>query len=323
MMGLKTAFLVHFWNPVDNDLYDHIRADGTPSAEKRPNGVFAITVPLKDNPLLPADKAVMVLESMVKYGLIADHGVRTLSPVDPNYRKTHDETGQNHDYSYHNGDVWPWLSGHVIEAAVYVNKMDVALKLHQALLLRLLTSDTLGSIEEILDGTLPPSADPNLGTSRGAMSQAWSVAEFIRSVHNVWFGISPHFATERTLKLILRIPPFLNQVQVQTPLGEGTAKLKLARNSGSATGAGLKKEIDVEIDYKDMKDAFDIVLALPWIQGKEPIRPALILGKAEERRAPDWTKKESRGGLDWFETTVHVNLEDNSGVVKLSVPYEN
>jgi hypothetical protein len=201
--------------------------------------------------------------------------------------------------------------------------MDVALKLHQALLLRLLTSDTLGSIEEILDGTLPPSADPNLGTSRGAMSQAWSVAEFIRSVHNVWFGISPHFATERTLKLVLRIPPFLNQVQVQTPLGEGTAKLKLARNSGSATGAGLKKEIDVEIDYKDMKDAFDIVLALPWIQGKEPIRPALILGKAEERRAPDWTKKESRGGLDWFETTVHVNLEDNSGVVKLSVPYEN
>ena len=86
MIGLKTAFLVHFWNPVDNDLYDHIRADGTPSAEKRPNGVFAITVPLKDNPLIPADKAVMVLESMVKYSLIADHGVRTLSPVDPNYR---------------------------------------------------------------------------------------------------------------------------------------------------------------------------------------------------------------------------------------------
>ncbi len=86
MNGLRTAFLVHFWNAKDNDLYDHLKWDGTPSLEKRPNMVFAITVPLRDNPLLPTDKAGLVMESLKRHGLIADHGVRTLSPSDPNYR---------------------------------------------------------------------------------------------------------------------------------------------------------------------------------------------------------------------------------------------
>ena len=86
MNQVKSAFLSRFWNDRDQDLYDHLNPDGSANTQKRPNSIFAITVPLKDNPLIPADKAALVFNSLIKNGLLANHGVRTLSPSDWQYR---------------------------------------------------------------------------------------------------------------------------------------------------------------------------------------------------------------------------------------------
>ena len=47
--------------------------------------------------------------------MITDYGIRTLDPQDNDYKPTHDGGAWHHDAAYHNGDVWPWLSGAVIE----------------------------------------------------------------------------------------------------------------------------------------------------------------------------------------------------------------
>ena len=251
MNKLQNSFLKYFWNQKDSDLYDHLKDNGSPGLQKRPNSLFALTIPLTDNPLIPLDKSVLVFQSFLRNGLLADHGVRTLSPNDPGYKETHDESGENHDYSYHNGDVWPWLSGTAIEASLLVNRFDIGIQLLQNYVLRTVSVDTIGSIEEILDGTLPPSADPTLGTSRGAMSQAWSLAEFIRSVHQVWFGIRPSFALQnRTLSLTFNLPNFFHDSSIKTPLGEG---------KGTVFYQMIGKNRNVSLTFSDMLNSFDIV----------------------------------------------------------------
>ncbi len=81
---------------------------------------------------------------------------------------------RDRDAAYHQGTVWPWLLGSfaVAHARVYG---DAAVAL--SFLDRLedqLTDFGLGSISEIADA-VPPF------TPRGAIAQAWSVAELLRA----------------------------------------------------------------------------------------------------------------------------------------------
>lgn len=308
MTKIKQNFLTYFWNHKDSDLYDHLKADGTPGLQKRPNSIFAITVPLKDNPLIPLDKARQVFDSFLSSGLLAQHGVRTLSPSDKDYRPTHDETGQNHDLSYHNGDVWPWLSGHVAEAALTLNRLDVASQLLQISVLRILTIDTLGSIEEILDGTLPPGSDPFLGTSRGAMSQAWSVSEFLRAVHQGWFGITPRFAQDRVLELALVLPQYIKHGRINTPLGEGTGTVHYDMTN-------LTKRVTLE--YVGMRRPFQVTLKVH--RSPMLLNNSTRLVSGPGKLVKNWTVDEVSG---WYKCTFDVDVTStalNSVVMSVTV----
>ncbi|WP_455280974.1 amylo-alpha-1,6-glucosidase [[Eubacterium] cellulosolvens] len=202
MLQLKRNFQKFFWNSSDEDLFDHLHADGKPDYQKRPNQIFVITVPLSDNPLLPPSESKKVLESVIKHN-VAPHGIRSLSSNDPNYRPLHDYGSrlghEHHDFSYHNGDVWLWLSGSVIESCLRFHYYETAKLLTEVLLQRVLIKDALGTLAEIMDGT-DPNGDP-LGHSRGTISQAWSLAELLRSYYQSWLGIRPN-GIARTLTLI-------------------------------------------------------------------------------------------------------------------------
>jgi glycogen debranching enzyme len=308
MSTVKTNFRKYFWNEKDSDLYDHLKADGTPGLQKRPNSIFAVTVPLKDNPLISRDDSGKVFDSFLASGLLALHGVRTLSPSDKEYRPTHDETGQNHDLSYHNGDVWPWLSGHVAEAAIFLDRLDVARQLLQNSVLRILTTDTLGSIEEIMDGTLPPGSDQVLGTSRGAMSQAWSVSEFIRAVHQGWFGISPNFAQARELELALVLPEYIQHARINTPLGEGTGTLQYDVSDTT------KK---ITLEYTDMRRPFQVTLKLHRVPSQTNLSTITLPG----RLVKHWVFDEESG---WYRCTFSIDVTSPAkNSVTMSVSLDN
>ncbi|KAJ3084643.1 hypothetical protein HK102_000603 [Quaeritorhiza haematococci] len=251
MQRIRGQFLSTFWNNRDEDLFDHIRPDGSANAQKRPNMIYVITVPLKDNPLLPEDRALKVLRSVVKNN-VAPHGVRTLVPSDPEYRPVHDGTGQHHDYSYHNGNVWPFLSGPVIEASLLLGNpttssgpstinSQVAYNLTTVYVKRTLSRDTLGSLEEVMDGTDP---DP-LGNSRAAMSQAWSLAEFARVVSSGWMGIEPQLAE---LPTVGSVPTAKVSLTVR-PLPSGLTKLSKSLRIGAGT---------VGIEYSATADGIQV-----------------------------------------------------------------
>ena len=128
-------------------------------------------------PYSPVDEEVrkQVL-SIVKRELLTSRGLRTLTPKNPAYKGAYFGNQAERDLAYHQGTVWPWLFGHFAEGY---------LKLHGRAGLSfiktlykgfepVMTEHGIGTISEIYEGDPPHIA-------RGAISQAWSVAELLRT----------------------------------------------------------------------------------------------------------------------------------------------
>ncbi len=167
-MGIRT--IVHpesallafqrFWNQEGPCLYDRIDPI---DHSIRPNQVIAISLGLV-NPT----QAALALNTINKL-LLTPYGLRTLSPLDQKYQGRY--TG---DSSYHNGCVWPWLTGYYIEALLRngIHRERIAQILVP--ILRHLREAGVGYISEIFDGDEPY-------VPGGCIAQAWSVAEIARA----------------------------------------------------------------------------------------------------------------------------------------------
>ena len=139
----------------------------------RPNQIFAVSLP---HALLDRRQSARVVD-VVEWELLTPYGLRTLAPRDPNYRGRYAGDPTKRDGAYHQGTVWPWLLGPFIRASIRWGADAAAARRRAATWLaafeRHLHTACLGSISEILDGDAPH-------TPRGAVAQAWSVAELLR-----------------------------------------------------------------------------------------------------------------------------------------------
>ena len=110
--------------------------------------------------------------------LLTIFGLRTLSPEDTRYKGSY-IGNYSRDIAYHNGTVWPWLMGFFIKAFVELKDHDIywrkyAFTNYLQPMLNIYGDNWDGSIYEIFDG------DP-VFSPRGCITQAWSVAEIIRT----------------------------------------------------------------------------------------------------------------------------------------------
>jgi predicted glycogen debranching enzyme len=151
-------------------LYD--RVDGEISADEalRPNQLLAISLKY---PVLEQRRWKSVLDT-VQQELLTPFGLRTLSPSHKDYKAFYAGDLKARDFAYHQGTVWPWLLGPFIDVWLKVYPGDFkSVRGFLEGLEKRLESNTLGSLEEIFDGSDPFHA-------RGCFAQAWSVAEFLR-----------------------------------------------------------------------------------------------------------------------------------------------
>jgi glycogen debranching enzyme len=107
--------------------------------------------------------------------LLTPRGLRTLEPHDTNYKGTYAGNVRQRDQAYHQGTVWPWLLGHFAYAycATHEKRSLVMVQKIWDDLQPALTEYGIGTLAEIYDGD--PPFEP-----KGAVSQAWSVAEMLR-----------------------------------------------------------------------------------------------------------------------------------------------
>jgi predicted glycogen debranching enzyme len=167
----RSSFNARFWNPRTGYLYDVVDGENGDDDACRPNQVFSISL---DNPVLDEVRWEPVLAAVTEH-LLTPAGLRSLSPGNPEYKPQYYGDLRSRDAAYHQGTVWAWLIGPYIDAWLKVNPGDPSrarrflegFHKHRE-------QACVGSISEIFDAHQPH-------TPRGAVAQAWSVAEVLRA----------------------------------------------------------------------------------------------------------------------------------------------
>jgi predicted glycogen debranching enzyme len=174
----RATFNERFWYGDEGYLFDVIDGENGNDAACRPNQLLAISL---RHPVLDPSKWPPVLE-IVRERLVTPVGLRSLAPGHPSYKAKYFGDLRSRDAAYHQGTVWVWLIGPLIDAwlKVYPDDVDGARALLQGLVPHLGEAG-IGSISEIFDAEAP-------FVPRGCISQAWSVAEVLRC----WVKTAPN-----------------------------------------------------------------------------------------------------------------------------------
>ncbi len=173
-----TSFNERFWNASRGMLFDVVDVDHVPGAVDeafRPNQLFATG----GLPLAPlGDSRARAVVDACEAHLWTPLGPRSLAPGEKDYHPRYIGDRRQRDGAYHQGTVWPWLSGAFVESWVRVRggapevKAEARRRFLEPLLASMKTAG-LGHITEVADAETP-------FTPRGCPFQAWSVGEVLR-----------------------------------------------------------------------------------------------------------------------------------------------
>lgn len=175
----RAAFRRRFWNADRGSLFDVVDVDhvrGTVDARIRPNQILALgglPLPILD----PASAEAIALLGTVTEHLVTPLGLRSLAPGEEGYCPRYEGGPRARDGAYHQGTVWPWLTGPYVDAWIRVHGDSARVRRDVRRVLRPLRDHLrvagLGHVSEIADGDPPH-------TPRGCPFQAWSVSELLR-----------------------------------------------------------------------------------------------------------------------------------------------
>ena len=170
LAGKVNASFSRFWNTDQGYCFDVLDAPTGNDADLRPNQLFAVS--LFYSPL-QLDQQKSIVDHCAR-SLVTPYGLRSLAPSEPAYVGRYGGDTLQRDGSYHQGTVWAWLIGAFVQAHLRAYGNPEMARTCLSALQHHLNSHCVGTIGEIFDGDAP-------FTPRGAVAQAWSVAEVLRS----------------------------------------------------------------------------------------------------------------------------------------------
>ncbi len=165
-----SASFARFWNPERCYCFDVLDTPTGNDASLRPNQLFAVS--LFYSPLEYAQQKSIV--DQCGRSLVTPHGLRSLAPSESAYAGHYGGDTLQRDGCYHQGTVWGWLIGAFVQAHLQVYGNQELARSYLSAFQHQLDTDCIGTISEIFDGDAP-------FTPRGAVAQAWSVAEVLRT----------------------------------------------------------------------------------------------------------------------------------------------
>ena len=179
----KESFEKEFYNPKKKCLYDYLG-----NAQIRPNQLYALSL---SYPVInPNSEIAKNIISVVEKKLLNSYGLKTLAKGEQDYIDVYEGDNFKRDMSYHQGITWTWLLGLYYDALVNmklaetdkVKKEELTLKINKfkektkkTFKKELYERGCIGSISELYDSKTP--FEP-----KGAIAQAWSVAEVFRII---------------------------------------------------------------------------------------------------------------------------------------------
>ncbi len=170
---IKKSFIELFWDDKLGYLADYVNDEEDRNFYVRPNMVIAVSMPYS---MLEKDQMKKILD-VADRELVTNRGLRTLSPRNKLYKGIYEGNQEERDSAYHQGTVWPWLYGPFCEGWLKVYGNQGVQKVRGLVfgLEEVMGEHGVSTLSEIHDGN-PPHAP------KGAISQAWSVAEVLRII---------------------------------------------------------------------------------------------------------------------------------------------
>jgi predicted glycogen debranching enzyme len=166
----RTSFRARFLSKNQAGLADVVDSPEGDDWTVRPNQLFALSLPF---PLMDGTDARAVVETASR-ALGTSFGLRSLAPQHPSYRGDYGGDQLRRDGGYHQGPVWSWMIGALVEAHLKVYQDPAAARALLEPFTHHLSDAGLGSVSEIMEGGPPH-------IPRGCVAQAWSVAELLRA----------------------------------------------------------------------------------------------------------------------------------------------
>lgn len=242
--NIQYNFNKYYLDPAAGMVYDHLNPDGTPDHQIRPNQLF--TLPIIEREDIKARVFRNVTEK-----LVYPWGVASLSQDDENFHPYHHyEPYYVQDAAYHNGIVWTWLYGRWIDAATYFHQENLAYTVTENMTHQVLDRGAVGTLSELTDALPRPGrTEPELS---GTFSQAWSLAEYLRSFSQGYLGCTVDASVPR-ITLAPHLPQALTDVEFTIPvadwnisawyhIADGTGEITLASPAGA-------KDIDLRLEW--------------------------------------------------------------------------
>ncbi len=208
-------------------LVDHLNSDDSQDQQIRPN-VFLV-------PRLFDETCDWTTFETLAPQLMTRNGVLSLAQDDPNFHPYHHQPGLYvQDAAYHNGIIWTWNSAASITPSIQFHQYHYAEALFNNLTQQIIERGAIGTIAELTD------AWPREGELRlsGTFSQAWSLAEYLRSFYQDILGIRPDLSQSH-VTLAPRLLNDLKEVAFKHTMGED----------------------QWEIEYRDSDSQFDIYIS--------------------------------------------------------------
>ncbi|HLP16311.1 MAG TPA: amylo-alpha-1,6-glucosidase, partial [Bacteroidota bacterium] len=287
---LARTFNTYFIDSVNGRIYDHLNADGTHSIQERPNELFCL------QGLVSAPAMIRRVTNRMLSELVYTHGTSSLAQTDSAFTPYHHyEPYYVQDAAYHNGIVWTWLNGAAIHAATLCNYQDAVYPVTLNMVHQILDRGCVGALSELLDAHVRPGErEPRLS---GTYSQAWSLAEFVRSMYEDYLGVR---VDARMRKIVLQphLPVGLSDVTfavttpdgmisiryekkgthlLVTPISHATCvyRLVVARGDSSIVVSDVASEI-IDPAHRTQARSLSVTLPAPPVRLPRLARPVLL-----------------------------------------------
>jgi glycogen debranching enzyme len=241
---LENNFRKYFVDSASLLLYDHRNGDGSPSVELRPNQLFAFDM------AIPEDVRRNMVRTVVNE-LVYAHGTATLSQSDDNFHPYHEHPPYYvKDAAYHNGIIWTWLNGPVMYAATRYDLQHLVYPVTKNSVHQMLERGCVGTLSELLNvHTKRGESEPRLS---GTYSQAWSLAEFVRSMYQDYLGVSIDLPA-RTLRINPKLPAEIVSADLLQRIGDGALRIRHTVSNDTVTTIidpdGLRHGLTVNYFY--------------------------------------------------------------------------
>jgi GH15 family glucan-1,4-alpha-glucosidase len=211
-----------YWNAERAFYYDTIRRNGSKDPSVRPNAlVLLLTGAVEDR-----TKGVSVLSRLEQNDVTTPWGLRTLSSADPKY----------HPSLYHDGAVWPLVTGWAAVAELKLSRREQALYYLESMANRILQEN--GMFAETYRGDRPEPFN-------SCILQAWSLGMYIYTFREMMLGMKMNMP-ENKIHLEPQIPESLLNVCMP---------LKFDHPVSTKEGVG-KLQVTIEPDKKKITANF-------------------------------------------------------------------